>query len=78
MTEPVRSMLLGAKDGEMLPPQTSPDGIELVALCARRALGIDDKLRTEATNELQSKKFEEFATRRLRELRQDAQIENRG
>ena len=78
LTEPVRSMLLGAKDGEMLPPQTSPDGIELVALCARRALGIDDKLRTEATNELQSKKFEEFATRRLRELRQDAQIENRG
>lgn len=76
--EPVRSMLLSAKDGEMLPPQPVGEGVELIAICARRALQIDDKQRMDATQELQSKKFEEYAVRRLRELRQDAQIERRG
>lgn len=78
ISEPSRSMLLGAKDGEMLPPQTSPAGVELMVVCTRRALQIDDKQRQEATQELQSKKFEELANRRLRELRQEAQIEQRG
>ena len=78
LTEPSRSMLLGAKDGEMLPPQTSATGVELLVVCSRRALKIDDKQRQEATQELQSRKFEELAIRRLRELRQDAQIEMRG
>ena len=62
----------------MLPPQTSPAGVELMVVCTRRALQIDDKQRQEATQELQSKKFEELANRRLRELRQEAQIEQRG
>lgn len=78
IAEPARSMMLGAKDGEMLPPQPTGDSVELLAVCARRALQIDEKQRLEATQELQSKKFEEFATKRLRELRQDAQIEMRG
>ena len=76
--EPARSMLLGAKDGELLPPQTSASGVELMAVCSRRLLQMDEKQRQEATQELQSKKFEELANRRLRELRQDAQIEHRG
>ena len=78
IVEPSRSMLLGTKDGEMLPPQTSADGVELMVVCARRGLQIDDKQRQEATQELQSRKFEELAVRRLRELRQEAQIEMRG
>lgn len=78
IAEPARSMLLGAKDGEMLPPQPAGDGVELLAVCSRRSLQIDDKARQEATQELQSRKFDEFATKRLRELRQDAQIEMRG
>ena len=78
IVEPSRSMLLGTKDGEMLPPQTSTDGVELMVVCARRGLQIDDKQRQEATQELQSRKFEELAVRRLRELRQEAQIEMRG
>ncbi len=78
IAEPVRSMLLSAKDGEMLPPQPMGEGVELIAVCARRALQLDEKQRMEATQELQTKKFEEFATKRLRELRQDAQIERRG
>ena len=78
VTEPARSMMLGAKDGEMLPPQTATDGVELVAVCSRRALQIDDQQKLQATQEIQSKKFEELANRRLRELRQEAQIEQRG
>ena len=78
VTEPARSMMLGAKDGEMLPPQTAADGVELLAVCSRRALQIDDQQKIQATQELQSKKFEELANRRLRELRQEAQIEQRG
>ena len=78
VTEPARSMMLGAKDGEMLPPQTAADGVELVAVCSRRALQIDEQQKQQTTQELQSKKFEELANRRLRELRQEAQIEQRG
>ena len=75
--EPSRSMLIGAKDGELLPPQTSADGVELMVVCSRRALKIDDKQREAATQELQSKQFEELATQRLRELRREANIERR-
>ncbi len=78
IAEPQRSMMLSAKDDELLPPQTSAAGVELVAVCSRRALQIDDKVREEATQELQSRKFEELAKRYLRDLRQDAHIENRG
>ena len=77
IAEPMRSMLLAAKDGELLPPQTSAEGVELVVICSRRALKIDDKQREEATQELQSRKFELLAKRHLRDLRQDAHIENR-
>jgi peptidyl-prolyl cis-trans isomerase SurA len=78
IAEPQRSMMLSAKDGDLLPPQTSAAGVELMAVCGRRALQIDEKVREEATQELQSRKFEELAKRYLRDLRQDAHIENRG
>ncbi len=78
VSEPQRSMMLAAKDGDLLPPQTAGEGVELVAVCGRRALQIDPKQREEATQELQSRKFEELAKRYLRDLRQDAHIEQRG
>ena len=77
ISEPSRSLLLGAKDGELIPPQTSADGVELLAVCARRTVKIDDKQREEATQELQSREFELQAKRHLRALRQDAHIEIR-
>ncbi len=78
VVEPQRSMMLAAKDGDLLPPQTASDGVELVAVCSRRALQVDEKVREEASQELQSRKFEELAKRYLRDLRQDAHIEQRG
>lgn len=75
--EPTRSMLLSAKDGDMLPPTTSASGIEVYAVCGRRPLKGDEKLREKAQEELAQKEFEIAAKRYLRDLRQDAHIETR-
>jgi peptidyl-prolyl cis-trans isomerase SurA len=77
VSEPTRSFLTSAKEGEMLPPQTGSTGIEVYTLCARRDLKIDDKKREEAQAELQSRELEQLAKRHLRDLRQDAHIEMR-
>jgi len=75
--EPTRSLLLNAKDGELLPPATTPSGIEMYAVCGRRSLKADDKQREKAHNDLAQQEFEIMAKRLLRDLRQDAHIEYR-
>jgi peptidyl-prolyl cis-trans isomerase SurA len=75
--EPTRSLLLTAKDGDVLPPATAAGGIELYAVCGRRALRADDKQREKAQNELAQQEFEILAKRHLRDLMQDAHIEYR-
>jgi peptidyl-prolyl cis-trans isomerase SurA len=75
--EPTRSMLLGAKDGDILPPATAPTGIEVYTVCGRRVSKGDDKQREKAMEELQAREFEIVARRHLRDLRQDAHIEYR-
>jgi peptidyl-prolyl cis-trans isomerase SurA len=75
--EPTRSMLLNAKDGDVLPPATAAAGIEIYAVCGRRPIQIDAKLREKAMEDLSQKEFEIVAKRYLRDLRQDAHIEFR-
>jgi peptidyl-prolyl cis-trans isomerase SurA len=75
--EPTRSLLLNAKDGDLLPPATTPAGIEMYAVCGRRALKVDEKQREKAQNDLAQHEFEIMAKRLLRDLRQDAHIEYR-
>ena len=75
--EPTRSLLLSAKDGDMLPPTTAAHGIEVYAVCARRPIKVDEKEREKAEGELAQKEFEIVAKRYLRDLRQDAHIEYR-
>ena len=77
IAEPTRSMLLGAKEGDMLPPATATAGIEVYTVCGRRVIKGDDKQRERAMEELQAKEFEIVAKRHLRDLRQDAHIEYR-
>lgn len=77
VSEPTRSFLTSAKDGEMLPPQTGATGIDVYTVCGRRELKVDEKRREEAQQELQSREFEQLAKRHLRDLRQDAHIEIR-
>lgn len=75
--EPTRSMLLSAKDGDMLPPSTTNAGIELYAVCGRRTLAANDAQRTKTQEDLQYKQLESLAQRHMRNLRQDAHIEYR-
>jgi peptidyl-prolyl cis-trans isomerase SurA len=75
IAEPMRSMLLSAKDDDVLPPLTTSAGVELYAVCGRRALGGSEERRSRAMAELQSKELDVLARRHLRNLRQEANIE---
>jgi peptidyl-prolyl cis-trans isomerase SurA len=75
--EPTRTMMLSAKDGEMLPPTASTNGVEVFVVCGRRAIKADDKKREKATEELQQQEFEVMAKKHLRDIKQDAHIEYR-
>jgi peptidyl-prolyl cis-trans isomerase SurA len=77
IAEPTRSMLLGAKDGVMLPPATTSGGVEIYAVCGRRAIIGNEAERTKAMQELQSKELDVLARRHMRNLRQEADIEYR-
>ena len=77
IAEPTRTMLLGAKDGVMLPPATTPGGVEIYAVCGRRAVVGNEAERNKAMQELQSKELEVLARRHMRNLRQEADIEYR-
>ena len=77
LTEPTRSLLLSAKDGDMLPPVVGGGGVELYAVCSRQVVKADEQKRTAAQEELRSKEFELLAKRHLQNLRQDALIEYR-
>ncbi len=77
IAEPTRSLLLNAKDGDLLPPATTPQGIEVYAVCGRRAIRPAEKRREQAEGELMQKEYEIVAKRHLRDLKQDAHIEYR-
>lgn len=72
--EPTRSLLLNASDGDLLPASVSQSGVELWALCGRKA---ESSVRETAQNELRQKEFEVLAQKALKDLRQDASIEIR-
>lgn len=72
--EPTRSLLLNAADGDLLPASVGQSGVELWALCGRKA---ETSVRESAQNELRQKEFEVLAQKALKDLRQDAAIERR-
>ncbi|HEY7551521.1 MAG TPA: peptidylprolyl isomerase [Hyphomicrobiaceae bacterium] len=75
IAEPMRSMLLSAKDDDALPPVTTQAGVEIYAVCGRRPLGGNEERRNQAMVQLQSKELDVLARRHLRNLRQEANIE---
>jgi peptidyl-prolyl cis-trans isomerase SurA len=75
--EPTRTVLLSARDGEMVPATLAAAGVELYAVCARRTQKASEEKRQAAENELQMKEFERLAQRHLHDLRKDALIEIR-
>jgi peptidyl-prolyl cis-trans isomerase SurA len=70
IAEPMRTMLLSAKDDEVLPPVTTAAGVDLYAVCGRRVSG--DRERVQAV--LQNKELGILAERHLRNLKQEADI----
>jgi peptidyl-prolyl cis-trans isomerase SurA len=75
--EPTRTLLLNAKDGEMLPPSVGEGNVELWIVCGRDVIKGQEQQRTQAEGELKQKEFEILAKRHLKDLRQDAHIEYR-
>lgn len=75
--EPTRTMLVNARDGEMLPPSVGSNGVELWVLCGRKTVEADKTKRDAAKEELRQKEFQVLAARHLNDLRQDAHIEYR-
>jgi peptidyl-prolyl cis-trans isomerase SurA len=75
--EPTRTLLLAARDNEMLPPSLGEGGIELWAVCSRKVIKAEDAKRQTAESELRQKEFEVLSKKHLKDLRQDAHIEYR-
>jgi peptidyl-prolyl cis-trans isomerase SurA len=75
--EPTRSLLLSAKDDEVLPPVAGGGGVELYVVCGRRPASGNEDLKRRAKAQLQSKQLDIFAQRHLRDLRLEANIEYR-
>jgi peptidyl-prolyl cis-trans isomerase SurA len=74
IAEPTRSMLLSAKDDDMLPPVTTAAGVELYAVCGRKSAA-NDSLKGQAMAQLQAKQLDMLGQRHLRNLRLEANIE---
>ena len=77
VSEPTRSLLLSAKDGEMVPPTLASTGVELYAVCGRKTVKMDEETRLKAQQELTMREFDILSRRHLRDLRTDALIERR-
>lgn len=74
--EPTRSLLLAANDGEMLPPSVGPTGVELWVVCGRKTVSADKQKREAAEDEARQAEFQVLAKKYLRDLRQDAVIDD--
>lgn len=77
IAEPTRSMLINAQDGELIPPTVAAGGVEIWAVCSRKAVAADAERRENVQAELRQKEFEVLAKKHLKDLRQDAAIEYR-
>jgi len=77
IAEPTRSLLLSARDNEMLPANLSGGSVELYAVCGRRGGTLDEDKRKAAENQLAMQEFEKLAQRYIYDLRKDALIEIR-
>ncbi|MFV0297743.1 MAG: SurA N-terminal domain-containing protein [Hyphomicrobiaceae bacterium] len=78
VAEPTRSLLLAAKDGDMLPANLAADGVELYAVCGRRSTStVSESSKEAARSKLTMLEFEKLSQRYLYDLRKDALIEMR-
>jgi peptidyl-prolyl cis-trans isomerase SurA len=77
LSQPARTLVMNAKAGQMTPPTLSASAIELYAVCNKRSVKGDPQQREDTEHKLMQQEMEMRAERLLRDLRQDAFIENR-
>ena len=75
--EPTRTLLLNARDEEMIPPSMTSAGIELLAVCGRKVVKATEEQRNQKAAELRQDEFERISKKHLRDVMADAVIENR-
>jgi peptidyl-prolyl cis-trans isomerase SurA len=72
---PLRKILDDTAIGHLTPPETTAQGIELFALCAKRDAKADSAAKRQVQNELFAEQFQEKSKRLLLDLRRGAMIE---
>lgn len=77
LPQPSRALLMKAKAGQMTPPNLTPTGVELFAVCSRKQIKTDTKKRQAVEQKMQAEEYNRLATRYFQDLRRDAFIEHR-
>jgi len=73
----LRKVLDDTPIGHLTPPETTKDGIQMVALCGRKATTIDTPKKQEIRNKMFAQKYETQSKSYLQEVRKAAMIEYR-
>ena len=71
----LREVLDGIAIGHLTPPDITPQGVELFALCSKKESGTAAEAESEIRSELFSQRFEAQGKRYLQELRRSARVE---
>jgi peptidyl-prolyl cis-trans isomerase SurA len=74
---PLRKVLDDTPIGHLTPPEVTKQGIQMVALCARKPTTIDTPKRKEMRDKMFAKKYEDTSNAYLAEIRKAAMIEYR-
>jgi peptidyl-prolyl cis-trans isomerase SurA len=77
LAQPVRTLVMNAKVGEMTPPTLSGSAIEAYAVCGKHAIKGDPEQRQQTERKLMEQEMGIRAEGLLRDIRQDAFIEYR-
>ncbi|HSD92636.1 MAG TPA: SurA N-terminal domain-containing protein [Methyloceanibacter sp.] len=77
LVQPARLLVANAKVGQMTPPTIATSAVELYAVCGKRTVAGDDKVRLETQRKLMSQEMALRAERLLRDLKGEAFIEYR-
>jgi len=73
----LRQILDKTEVGHLTPPETTPQGIELFALCEKKETKVETPEKREAREKIFSEQFQAKAKNYLRELRRQAMIERK-
>jgi peptidyl-prolyl cis-trans isomerase SurA len=74
---PLRKLLDETPIGHLTPPEITKQGVEMVALCARKPTTLDTPKRKEMRDKMYAKKYEATSNSYLQEIRKGAMIEYR-